>query len=240
MSSCVDSEIEIKIVPMKLLIIEDDSSIRNVLRMSLEASCFTVDTAEDGEVGSYMARTNEYNLIILDNMLPKKLGKKVCQEIREAGKTTPIILLSMKSEILEKVAVLDAGADDYMTKPFSFEELLARIRALTRRPRTLAEKVLKIKNIELNTDRNIVTKDGAEIELTKKEFTLLEYLLQNKERVVTRGQIMEHVWDINADPFSNTIESHIVNLRKKIGDHHKRLIKNIPGRGYKITETCLV
>ncbi|MFA7193426.1 MAG: response regulator transcription factor [Candidatus Paceibacterota bacterium] len=225
---------------MKLLIIEDDSSIRNVLRMSLEASCFTVDTAEDGEQGSYMARTNEYNLIILDNMLPKKLGKKVCQEVREAGKTTPIILLSMKSDILEKVSVLDAGADDYMTKPFSFEELLARIRALTRRPRTMAEKVLKIKDIELNTDRNIVTKDGAEIELTKKEFNLLEYLLQNKERVVTRGQIMEHVWDINADPFSNTIESHIVNLRKKIGDHHKRVIKNIPGRGYKITETCLV
>lgn len=225
---------------MKLLIIEDDSSIRNVLRMSLEASCFTVDTAEDGEQGSYMARTNEYNLIILDNMLPKKLGKKVCQEVREAGKTTPIILLSMKSEILEKVSVLDAGADDYMTKPFSFEELLARIRALTRRPRTLAEKILKIKDIELNTDRNIVTKSGTEIELTKKEFTLLEYLLQNKERVVTRGQIMEHVWDINADPFSNTIESHIVNLRKKIGDNHKKLIKNIPGRGYKITETCLV
>jgi len=240
MSSCIALEFEIKISPMKLLIIEDDSSIRNVLRMSLEASCFTVDTAEDGEQGSYMARTNEYNLIILDNMLPKKLGKKVCQEVREAGKTTPIILLSMKSDILEKVSVLDAGADDYMTKPFSFEELLARIRALTRRPRTMAEKVLKIKDIELNTDRNIVTKDGAEIELTKKEFNLLEYLLQNKERVVTRGQIMEHVWDINADPFSNTIESHIVNLRKKIGDHHKRVIKNIPGRGYKITETCLV
>jgi len=225
---------------MKLLIIEDDSSIRNVLRMSLEASCFAVDTAEDGEEGSYMARTNDYDLIILDNVLPKKLGKRVCQEIREAGKTTPIILLSMKSEVLEKVAVLDAGADDYITKPFSFEELLARIRALTRRPKNLTEKILKIKNIELNTDRHMVLIDGVETELTKKEFTLLEYLLQNKEKVVTRGQIMEHVWDINADPFSNTIESHIVNLRKKIGDTHKRIIKNIPGRGYKITETCLI
>jgi DNA-binding response OmpR family regulator len=208
--------------------------------MSLEASCFAVDTAEDGEEGSYMARTNDYDLIILDNVLPKKLGKRVCQEIREAGKTTPIILLSMKSEVLEKVAVLDAGADDYITKPFSFEELLARIRALTRRPKNLTEKILKIKNIELNTDRHMVLIDGVETELTKKEFTLLEYLLQNKEKVVTRGQIMEHVWDINADPFSNTIESHIVNLRKKIGDTHKRIIKNIPGRGYKITETCLI
>jgi DNA-binding response OmpR family regulator len=240
MSSCNKSCIEIKLNPMKLLVIEDDSSIRNVLRMSLEASSFAVDTAEDGEEGSYLARTNEYDLIILDNVMPKKLGKKVCQEIRESGKTTPIILLSMKSDVLEKVSVLDAGADDYITKPFSYEELLARIRALTRRPKSITEKVLRIKDIELNIDRHVVLRDGSEIELTKKEFTLLEYLLQNKERVVTRGQIMEHVWDINADPFSNTIESHIVNLRKKIGDSHKRIIKNIPGRGYKITETCLI
>lgn len=225
---------------MKLLIIEDDSSIRNVLRMSFEASCFAVDTAEDGEQGSYMARTNYYDLIILDNVLPKKLGKKVCQEIREAGKTTPIILLSMKSDVLEKVAVLDAGADDYITKPFSFEELLARIRALTRRPQKISENVFRIKDIELNADRHTVSKSGSEVELTKKEFALLEYLLKNKEKVLTRGQILEHVWDINADPFSNTIESHIVNLRKKIGDTRKNIIKNLPGRGYKITETCQI
>lgn len=225
---------------MKLLIIEDDSSIRNVLRMSLESSCFAVDTAEDGEQGSYMARTNDYDLIILDNVLPKKLGKKVCQEIRECGKSTPIILLSMKSDILEKVSVLDSGADDYMTKPFSFEELLARIRALVRRPQLIAESILKIKDIELNPERYTVLKSGKEIELTKKEFALLEYLLRNKERVLTRGQILENVWDINADPFSNTVESHIVNLRRKIGDTNKRLIKNIPGRGYKITELCLI
>ncbi|MEY2702212.1 MAG: hypothetical protein RLY43_845 [Bacteroidota bacterium] len=225
---------------MKLLIIEDDSSIRNVLRMSLESACFTVDTAEDGDQGSYMARTNDYDLIILDNVLPKKLGKKVCQEIRESGKNTPIILLSMKSDVLEKVAVLDAGADDYMTKPFSFEELLARIRALTRRPAKVKENKFKLGDIELSSDKYIVSKSGKELELTRKEFALLEYLLINKEKVVTRGQILEHVWDINADPFSNTIESHIVNLRKKIGDVNKKIIKNIPGRGYKITESCLI
>lgn len=240
MSSCNKTSIEIKLFPMKLLIVEDDSSIRNVLRMSLEASCFAVDTAEDGDQGSYMARTNDYDLIILDNVLPKKLGRKVCEEIREAGKTTPVIMLSMKADVLEKVATLDSGADDYMTKPFSFEELLARIRALTRRPQNIMDKIFKVKDIELNTDRHTVIKSGLELELTKKEFTLLEYLLQNKEKVVTRGQIMEHVWDINADPFSNTIESHIVNLRKKIGDTNKRIIKNIPGRGYKITESCLI
>jgi len=225
---------------MKLLIIEDDSSIRNVLRMSLESSCFVVDTAEDGDLGSYMARSNDYDLIILDNVLPKKLGREVCRDIRESGKNTPIILLSMKSDVLEKVSVLDAGADDYMTKPFSFEELLARIRALTRRPKNIKEKIFKVVDVTLDSDKYFVSKSGKEIELTKKEFSLLEYLLINKEKVVTRGQILEHVWDINADPFSNTIESHIVNLRRKIGDVNKKIIKNIPGRGYKITDTCSI
>jgi len=225
---------------MKLLIIEDDSSIRNVLRMSLESSCFVVDTAEDGDLGSYMARSNDYDLIILDNVLPKKLGREVCRDIRESGKNTPIILLSMKSDVLEKVSVLDAGADDYMTKPFSFEELLARIRALTRRPKNIKEKIFKVVDVTLDSDKYFVSKSGKEIELTKKEFSLLEYLLINKEKVVTRGQILEHVWDINADPFSNTIESHIVNLRRKIGDFNKKIIKNIPGRGYKITDTCSI
>ncbi len=236
----MDVRIDIKICSMKILIIEDDSSIRNVLRMSLTAACFTVDVAEDGDQGSYLARTNEYDLVILDNVMPKKMGKQVCREIREAGKTMPVLLLSMKSDVLEKISVLDSGADDYMTKPFSFEELLARIRALTRRPKNLADKKLQIKDLEINMDRNIVTKSGSEIELTRKEFSLLSYLMQNKEKVVTRGQILEHVWDINADPFSNTVEAHILSLRKKIGDTKKRIIRNIPGRGYKITETCLI
>lgn len=225
---------------MKLLIIEDDSSIRNVLRMSLTAACFTVDVAEDGEQGSYMARTNDYDLVILDNVMPKKLGKQVCKEIREAGKSMPVLLLSMKSDVLEKVAVLDAGADDYITKPFSFEELLARIRALTRRPALITDKILKVKDVEINIDRHLVTRNGQEIDLTRKEFALLSYLMQNKEKVVTRGQILEHVWDINADPFSNTVEAHVLSLRRKIGDVQKRIIRNIPGRGYKITEICLI
>ena len=228
-----------KLSPMKLLIIEDDSSIRNVLRMSLEAECFAVDEAEDGDHGSYLARTNEYDLVILDNVLPKKLGRQVCQEIRDAGKTMPVLLLSMKSDILEKVKILDSGADDYMTKPFSFEELLARIRALTRRPQNIEESILKIRDVILNRDRHEVQKSGKELNLTRKEFSLLELLLLNKEKVVSRGQILEHVWDINADPFSNTIEAHILNLRNKLEDKNRDLIKNVPGRGYKITEICL-
>jgi two-component system, OmpR family, response regulator len=223
---------------MKILITEDNSAIRNVLRMSLEAMSFSVDEAENGEDGSFLARTNEYDLVILDNVLPQKMGKQVCKEIREAGKTMPVLLLSMKNEVNDKIDLLDCGADDYMTKPFSFEELLARMRALLRRPKALRETVHTIADLELNYDKHQVFKAGKELYLTRKEFSLLNYLLLNKERVVTRGQLLEHVWDINADPFSNTIEAHVLSLRKKIGDTRKRLIKSIPGRGYKITNPC--
>jgi len=223
---------------MKILITEDNSAIRNVLRMSLEAASFTVDEAENGEDGSFLARTNEYDLVLLDNVLPKKMGKQVCKEIREAGKTMPVLFLSMKNEVNDKVEMLNCGADDYLTKPFSFDELLARMRALLRRPIQIQETILKIADIELHQDRNQVFKKGKELYLTRKEFTLLAYLLLNKERVVSRGQLLEHVWDINADPFSNTIEAHILNLRKKLGDTKKRLIRSVPGRGYKITNPC--
>lgn len=223
---------------MKILITEDNSAIRNVLRMSLEAVSFSVDEAENGEDGSFLARTNEYDMVILDNMLPKKMGKQVCKEIREAGKTMPVLLLSMKNDVNDKIELLNCGADDYMTKPFSFEELLARMRALLRRPKTLQETIFKIADIELHYDKHQVFKNKKEVYLTRKEFSLLHYLLSNKEHVVTRGQLLEHVWDINADPFSNTIEAHILSLRKKIGDTRKRIIKSIPGRGYKITNTC--
>jgi DNA-binding response OmpR family regulator len=223
---------------MKILLVEDDSSIRNVLRMSLEAEMFAVDEAEDGEQGSYLARTNDYDIIILDNVLPKKQGGHVCKEIREAGLATPILMLSVKSEVLEKVELLNTGVDDYMTKPFSFEELLARVRTILRRPKKLEAKIITIKNIELDKDKQQIQKDGKEIYFTKKEFSLLEFLMQNQDKVVSRGQIMEHVWDINANPFSNTIEAHILSIRKKIGDRNKKIIQNVPGRGYRITATC--
>lgn len=223
---------------MKILITEDNSAIRNVLRMSLEAVSFSVDEAENGEDGSFLARTNEYDLVILDNVLPQKMGKQVCKEIREAGKTMPVLLLSMKNDVNDKIELLDCGADDYMTKPFSFEELLARMRALLRRPKALQETILTISDIKLHYEKHQVFKNEKELYLTRKEFSLLHYLLTHKEHVVTRGQLLEHVWDINADPFSNTIEAHVLSLRKKIGDTKKRLIRSIPGRGYKITNPC--
>lgn len=225
-----------KISPnMKILFIEDDSSIRNVLRISFESEGHTVDEASDGEEGSFLARTNEYDLIILDNNLPKKGGKQVCLEIRNANIHTPILLLSAKSEVTEKVALFELGADDYVTKPFSYEELTARINALVRRPKKIEETTYRIDELSLNSDTCEVLKSNKRIYLTRKEFSLLELLMKNHGKVLSRGIIMDHVWDMDIDPFSNTLETHIMNVRKKIGDTRKnRIIQNVPGRGYRI------
>ncbi len=220
---------------MRILIIEDEKEIINFLKPSLEAENFIVDAVEDGEAGSFVARTNDYDLIILDIGLPKKEGYQVCQEIREDGKKMPIIMLSVKSEVRTKVELLSIGADDYLTKPFSFEELLARIKALLRRPQKIEEAVLQLNDLSLDIASQIVQCGEKEIYLTRKEFALLEYLMKNQGKVLSRGMIMEHVWDMNADPFSNTIETHILNLRRKIERRNaKRLIHTVPGRGYKI------
>ncbi len=220
---------------MRILIIEDEKEIGDFLKRALQEEFFAVDTAEDGEEGSYMARTNDYDLIVMDNILPKKKGPEICRDIRAAGKTMPIIMLSVKSEASTKVDLLNAGADDYLTKPFSFEELLARIRALLRRPQRIEEEILRIDDLVLNAKEHIVKRAGKEIYLTRKEFALLEYMMKNNGVALSRGMIMEHVWDMNIDPFSNTIESHIASLRKKIDTKGKvKLIQTISGRGYKI------
>lgn len=219
---------------MKILIIEDDISIRNVLRLSLQAKGFAIDEAEDGDMGSYLARTNTYDLILLDNVLPKKMGGHVCKEIREAGVITPIIVLSGKQEVLSKVQMLNTGADDYLTKPFSFEELSARIASVLRRPHTFKQNILRINDFEVNFSAQTLRRGRSDIYLTRKEFSLLEFLASRKGTVVSRGQILEGVWDMSIDPFSNTIETHIMNLRKKLRDTKRTLIASIPGRGYKL------
>lgn len=220
---------------MRILVIEDEIKISDFLKKSLEAECFAVDVAGDGERGSYLARINDYDLVILDNILPKKTGLEVCQEIRKDGKNMPIIMLSVKAETSTKVELLNAGADDYLIKPFSLEELLARMKALLRRPHQIESEVLTIDDITLDTKRNIVKQGDKEVYLTRKEFMLLEYLMKNPGIVLSRGMILEHVWDMNADPFSNTIESHILSLRRKIDNKgKKKLIHTISGRGYKI------
>ncbi len=220
---------------MKILVIEDEPGIINFLKAGLESEYFVVDVAEDGEKGSYLARTNEYDAIILDNMLPEKSGAEVCEEIRRDGKTTPIIMLSARAEMSTKVELLNKGADDYLTKPFSLEELIARIRALLRRPAAISSDILEVGDLVMDTKQHLTRRGGREIYLTKKEFMLLELLMRRKGAVVSRGAIMEHVWDMNADPFSNTLESHILNLRKKISTKGKSpLIQTVPGVGYKI------
>jgi DNA-binding response OmpR family regulator len=220
---------------MKILLVEDEKEIINFLRPSLEAEHFVVDVAEDGERGSFLGRTNDYDLIILDNNLPKKIGLEVCKEIREAGKATPVIVLSVKSEITTKVELLDAGADDYLSKPFSLDELLARIRALLRRPKGLKGDVLQVDDLVLDSKKQTVFRGEKEINLTRKEFMLLNYLMRSGGAVLSRGMIMEHVWDMHADPFSNTIESHIVSLRRKIDiEGKKKLIHTVLGRGYRM------
>lgn len=220
---------------MRALIIEDEEAVRQMLAENLRSQCFAVDTASDGIEGSYLARTNTYDIIILDNMLPEKSGITVCQEIRRVGLTVPILILSALSDTWRKVDLLNSGADDYMIKPFSIDELMARIRALMRRPSQLEGDTLAIDDLTLNTKQQSVKRGGIGIYLTRKEFMLLEYLLRNKGHVLSRGMIMEHVWDMTNDPFSNTIESHILSLRKKVDTRPERkLIYTVSGRGYKI------
>ncbi|KPJ56434.1 transcriptional regulator [Parcubacteria bacterium DG_74_2] len=220
---------------MRILLVEDNKEIIKFLKPCLEAENFVVDAAEDGAKGSFLARTNDYDLIILDYVLPKKDGACVCQEIRSRGKNMPIIMLSVKSEIEDKVKLLNIGADDYLTKPFSFEELLARIKALLRRPEKIENDILMVDDLVLDKNKQMVTRGKKEIYLTRKEFALLEYLMKNQGIVLSRGMIMEHVWDMNIDPFSNTVETHILNLRRKIEPKNaSQLIHTISGRGYRI------
>ncbi len=222
---------------MRILVVEDEVGISTVLKAGLESEYFVVDIAEDGEQGSFLARTNEYDVIVLDYMLPKKNGAEVCDDIRKMGKATPIIMLSAQGEMDTKIDLLNKGADDYLTKPFSLQELIARIRALLRRQPTIATEFLTIGDIVMDINKHTTKRGATEIYLTKKEFMLLELLLKNKGTTVSRGTIMEHVWGMEVDPFSNTIETHILNLRKKLAVKNKEsIIETLPGIGYKIDD----
>jgi two-component system copper resistance phosphate regulon response regulator CusR len=217
---------------MKILLVEDNHDIRETLRENLESELFTVDCVNNGESGSYMARTNYYDLIVMDYMMPRRNGLQVCKEIREAGKSAPIIMISVCDKVPEKVALLEAGADDFLQKPFSFSELLARIRAVTRRPSQFNSSTLSIDDIDLDINRQSVTRNGKRVYLTRKEFMLLECFARNRGRVVSRGYISESVWENDTNPFSNTIEAHVRNLRKKLDGGRNTLIRTVPGRGY--------
>lgn len=221
---------------MRVLVVEDDKSISKFLQTTLEREHFAVDIAEDGERGSYLAKTNDYDIILLDNVTPKKHGLSVCSEIRTAGKMTPILSLSVQSDLATKVALLTAGADDYLTKPFSTHELMARIRAILRRPKQLLGEKLTMDDLVIDTRTHVVVRNGTRVHLTRKEFMLLEYLVRNQNIAIPRSELLEHVWDMGADPFSNTIEAHVFTLRKKVEHLGKqKLIHTVPGIGYKAT-----
>lgn len=220
---------------MKLLVVEDNSSVRNLLRMSFEAEGYTVDDVSDGEQGSYYARINTYDCILLDNQLPKKNGREVCEDIRNANVSTPIIFLSGFNEVTEKVACFFTGADDYVTKPFSFEELKARMKAVLRRPHKIKVSKYTFGEITVYPESHEIFRGETALSLTRKEYALLTVLIEKEGGIATRGELVERVWDMNLDPFSNTLETHILRLRKKIGDSRKKqIIKNVSGRGYQI------
>jgi DNA-binding response OmpR family regulator len=222
---------------MRILIVEDEVKLANAMKRALELQKYAVDAVYNGNEGLDLAIGEKFELIILDLMLPGIDGLTLCQKIRDAGIHTPILILTAKGQIADKVIGLDVGADDYMVKPFSFEELFARIRALVRRPVKAHEPVVKVNGLTLDPKTFSVKRDGKPISLSTKEYALLEYLMRNINTVLTREQIVAHIWDYDADVLPSTVEVHIKHLRDKVDAPFAfPLIKTIRGRGYTIGE----
>ncbi|MFN3134537.1 MAG: heavy metal response regulator transcription factor [Candidatus Kryptonium sp.] len=222
---------------MKILLIEDEKKVASFIKRGLEEEFFTVDVAYDGEKGEFMALTSEYDLIILDILLPKKNGLDVLKSLRANKINTPILILTAKGSIEDKVEGLNLGADDYLTKPFAFAELLARVRTLLRRSSSEKSNIIKVADLELDIVKHTVKRGDKIIDLTAREFALLEYMIRNKGRVLTRTMIAEHIWDYHFDTGSNIIDVYIRRLRKKIDEgFSKKLIHTIRGVGYTINE----
>ena len=216
---------------MKVLVVEDEHKIANSIKKGLELENFVADVAFDGTGGFDMASSGDYDVIILDLMLPGMDGMEICKELRIGGAHTPILMLTAKSQIADKVKGLNAGADDYLAKPFAFEELLARVKALNRRPQKLDGKVLSVGEITLDTQTQTVIKNGKEIILSVKEFSLLEYFLRHQRQVVSKDRLIASVWNYDTDILPNTVEVFVAGLRKKLG---RDFIKTIRGFGYKV------
>jgi DNA-binding response OmpR family regulator len=222
---------------MRLLVVEDEHKIANAIKRGLEQETYAVDVEYDGDDGLSSALTGEYDVIILDRMLPGSIeGLGICKEVREHGIHTPILLLTAKDQVRDRVAGLNAGADDYLVKPFAFEELLARIRALLRRPQDTKGTELKVKDLSLNPVTYEVKRASTLIKLSRREFALLEYLMRNPNRVLSKDAIISHVWDFDADILPNTVEVYMGYLRNKIDKPFKGpdLINTIRGFGYKV------
>ena len=222
---------------MRILIVEDEKKVADFIRKGLEEEHYAVDIAHDGETGLYLSEINEYDLVVLDLMLPKMDGLEVLKRIRKNKNSVPVLVLTAKHTTDEIVKGLDSGCDDYLTKPFAFGEFLARIRALLRRDRSEKEPILSISDLTLSLVTHRVTRKEKEIELTSKEYALLEYMMRNPNKVLTRAMISEHVWDYHFDSMTNVIDVYVNYLRKKIDkDFEPKLIHTIRGVGYTIKE----
>ena len=218
---------------MRILLVEDEPRMANVIAKGLREQSYAVDVAPDGEEGLYQTSVNDYDLIVLDVLLPKTDGFEVCRELRKGGNVTPILMLTARAAVDDRITGFDAGADDYLTKPFSFRELLARIRALLRRDPQLRPDVLEIGDLVVDSANHRVSRAGIEVQLTAKEYALLEYLARRTGQLVSRAEIAAHVWDDSFDPFSNAIEVYMNRLRKKIDEGHLiKLLHTRRGEGY--------
>lgn len=221
---------------MRILIVEDNTKIAQNIKTILEHHSFSVDIAPDGETGERMGLSPTYDLIILDLMLPKKDGLSVCKSLREKDIFTPILMLTALGEIEDRIEGLDSGADDYMVKPFAMQELLARIRALLRRPAEKQSEVLSAQDISIDPSQHLAKKSGEKISLTVKEYSVLEYLIRNKGQIISREKILEHCWDLASNTFSNIVDAHIKQLRKKLSDKNDEYIETIRGIGYRFKD----
>lgn len=222
---------------MRILLVEDDTDLAQFIRKGLKEEQYAVDVAADGEEGLELALNNAYDLLILDIMLPKLDGLTLCRRIRAEGNMTPVLLLTARNTVEDKVSGFDTGADQFVSKPFTFVELLARIRALLRRGSAQQIAQLQAADLRLDPASHRVWRAGQEITLTNKEYALLEFLLRNKNRVLTRTAIIEHVWDISYDPMTNIVDAHIRALRAKIDrDFSPPLIATVRGAGYMLEE----
>lgn len=219
---------------MRILVVEDDVVIANLIRKGLEQARFEIDVAPDGNTGLKLALAEPYGAIILDVMLPGKDGWAVCAALRERRNTTPILMLTARDSVDDRVRGLETGADDYLPKPFDFKELLARVRALLRRDKLHKARVFRVADLEVDTSAGRVTRSGQEISLTPREYALLEALAANEGRVLTREMIQDRVW-MDDEGFSNTVNVHVANLRKKIdAGHDVKLIHTVHGFGYSL------
>ena len=226
-----------EVCDVRILVVEDDRKLVQVLRQGLKENGFAVDTAADGNLGLELALDTDYDAIVLDLMLPGLSGLDLLKELRSRHRVAPVLILSARSAVEDRIHGLDLGADDYLAKPFSFQELLARLRAITRRPSAEPRTTLVAADLELDIARREVRRAGRPIDLTAKEFSLLELLLKKKGVVVTRGMILDRVWDLDYDGGSNLVEVYISYLRRKVDqDFDPKLIQTVRGGGYVLRE----